>query len=111
MSRQSIETMDKTAIARLVGDEYVVDVIREFERTLNTIIAEWQPAHENQNWLTIQLLCHKLKSSAAFVGLHQLAANLAQLEHNIKLESQNLPITEQSLSSLKLLKAYSANLQ
>ncbi|MBU2112282.1 MAG: response regulator [Gammaproteobacteria bacterium] len=95
------------SLRELVGDDELIDVLRDYSQSLSQHFALLKQACERQDYSDIQLLSHKLKSSSRFVGATCLADALAELESSAKHQTAGITqyhttfhIIEQTLNAV-----------
>jgi HPt (histidine-containing phosphotransfer) domain-containing protein len=70
----------ESAIADLVGEEAVVDILQEFLKSLDLTYEQLHIAFSQQHTAHIIMLCHRLKSSSRFVGADEVGNMLEEME-------------------------------
>ncbi|MFC0048313.1 ATP-binding protein [Rheinheimera tilapiae] len=80
VDRTSVLDFDRILLAKTVGEDAVEEVLADYASAYHQTMPAMTDAMANQQFGLVAALAHKLKSSTAFVGLHDFSDALVLLE-------------------------------
>lgn len=89
MKKSSINLIDKTLIADIVGEDAVAEILLDYQLSLTDALQLISTAITSNSGKIIASECHKLKSSSRFIGASDIADIFEQLEQQAKNNSDD----------------------
>jgi response regulator RpfG family c-di-GMP phosphodiesterase len=98
VSDQRTDRIDFSYLEKVSGNnkDFIREIAEAFIKSIPTSIQELDKNSENENWIELARVAHKIKPSITLLGVHSLKDKIVKLEEEAKLHKNPWQITKLS---------------